>query len=146
MQNILEQVFIEYMLLLRFNALNTSSHHALSRTVAAVQRMMNIRERVKSLSPLQLNNDWEEVRRSILWAGGMRDMPTARPGSGYTGHSFNDYNHCDLTAMNDEVSHNENEGKVVGIHFSNKLGPGIRVASLPEPGPGGDESFRCGCG
>ena len=49
------------------------------------------------------------------------------PGQGYTGHSFNDFNHCDLTAMAGDVAHNENEGKVSGIHFSNKLGRGIEV-------------------
>ena len=30
--------------------------------------------------------------------------------------------------------------QVVGIAFSNRLGPGIRVASLPELGPGGSWS------
>merc|ERR1719353_2883592 len=106
----------------------------------AVQRMLNIRERVKSLKPEQLSADWAEVRRSILWAGGLRDLPSAMPGQGYTGHSFNDFNHCDLTAMAGDVAHNENEGKVSGIHFSNKLGRGIELASLPELGPGGSWS------
>ena len=31
---------------------------------------------------------------------------------GYTGHSFNDYNHVDLTTMRDSASDNENDGKV----------------------------------
>ena len=106
----------------------------------AVQRMLNIRERVKSLKPEQLNADWEETRRSILWAGGLKDLPTAVPGQGYTGHSFNDFNHCDLTAMAGDVAHNENEGKVDGIHFQNRLGRGIEIASLPELGPGGSWS------
>ena len=35
----------------------------------AVTRMLNIRERVKSLTPEQLNGDWSDVRRNILWAG-----------------------------------------------------------------------------
>ena len=39
-----------------------------------------------------------------------------------------------------EVSHNENLGQVNGIHYSNKLGPGIEIASLPELGPGGSWS------
>ncbi len=45
-------------------------------------------------------------------AGGLRDLPDAAPGRGYTGHSFNDYNHCDLTTMNDSVAQNENRGQV----------------------------------
>lgn len=106
----------------------------------AVERMLNIRERVKSLTPEQLNADWETTRRSILWAGGLKDLPNSAPGQGYTGHSFNDFNHCDLTAMVGDVSHNENEGKVSGIHFQNRLGKGIEIASLPELGPGGSWS------
>jgi len=67
----------------------------------AVQRMLTIRERVRSLNSdtRNLNGDWENVRRNILWAGGLKDLPNAAPGAGYTGHSFNDFNHCDLTAM-----------------------------------------------
>jgi len=106
----------------------------------AVQRMYAIRDRVKSLSQDKLNDDWDEVRRTILWAGGLRDLPNARPGYGYTGHSFNDFNHCDLTAMVDDSSDNENLGRVNGIAYSNKLGEGIRIASLPELGPGGSWS------
>lgn len=59
---------------------------------------------------------------------------------GYTGHSFNDYNHVDLTTMNDEQTFNENRGEVKGIALGNKLGEGIRIASLPELGPGGSWS------
>jgi hypothetical protein len=36
-----------------------------------------------------------------------------------------------------DVSDNENRGKVEGIAFGNRLGPGIRVASDPDLGPGG---------
>ena len=107
----------------------------------AVQRLNNIHIRVKSLTQDQLNSDWESVRRSILWAGGLRDLPNAIPGKGYTGHSFNDFNHCDLTPMRGEVSSNENQGRVSGIHQSNQLGPGISIASLPELGPGGSWYF-----
>ena len=64
-----------------------------SRTGTAVERMLAARSRVASLKEEDLNDDWGEVRRKILWAGGLRDLPTARPGQGYTGHSFNDYNH-----------------------------------------------------
>ena len=54
-----------------------------------------------------------DVRRApFLQAGGLKDLPNARPGQGYTGHSFNDSNHCDLTTMQGKVSHNENKGEV----------------------------------
>ncbi len=92
------------------------------------------------LTPVQLNGDWEEVRRKILWAGGLRDLPNNRPGQGYTGHSFNDFNHCDLTAMLGEMAHNDNMGRVPGIAFNNRLGRGIELASLQELGPGGSWS------
>lgn len=103
----------------------------------AVERMMNIRERVRSLTSEQLNGDWNDVRRHLLWAGGLKDLPDALPGRGYTGHSFNDYNHCDLVAMRDNATFNENDGRVARIAFSNQLGPGIRTASIAEVGPGG---------
>jgi len=106
----------------------------------AVTRLNNVHSRVKSLTQDQLNADWSDVRRSILWAGGLKDLPTAIPGQGYTGHSFNDYNHCDLTTMRGDVSSNENNNQVVGIHRSNQLGEGIKIASLPELGPGGSWS------
>ncbi len=106
----------------------------------AVQRLLEIHRRVKSLSHEQLNGDWSHVRRQLLWAGGLRDLPHATPGRGYTGHSFNDYNHCDLTAMLDDVAYEENRGRVAGIHRSNRLGEGIAIASLPELGPGGSWS------
>ena len=106
----------------------------------AVFRMKNIHCRVKSLKSDQLNEDWESVRRHILWAGGFKDLPNNQPGQGYTGHSFNDYNHCDLTPMRDDEAENENGGRVKGIHSSNKLGAGIKIASLTEVGPGGSWS------
>lgn len=106
----------------------------------AVLRLRNSISRVKSLNEDQLNGDWEDVRRNLLWAGGLKDLPNAMPGQGYTGHSFNDFNHCDLTTMLGEVSSNENNGQVAGIHRSNQLGPGIQIASDPELGPGGSWS------
>jgi len=106
----------------------------------AVTRMLGIRERVKSLSSTELSGDWEQVRRKILWAGGLKDLPHAAPGRGYTGHSFNDFNHCDLTAMLKEVTHYDNEGRVAGIAFHNPLGPGIEIASIGELGLGGSWS------
>lgn len=62
---------------------------------------------------------------------------TTRTAQGYTGHSFNDHNHCDLTAMRMSSSHNENEGDLRVIALGNQLGNGIKVASLEEAGPGG---------
>ena len=106
----------------------------------AVQRMLAVRDRVRSLQPAQLNGDWSEVRRHLLWAGGLQDLTDVAPGRGYTGHAFNDFNHVDLTAMLDEQAFNENRGQVQGIHFSNQLGPGVKIASLPELGPGGSWS------
>lgn len=106
----------------------------------AVERMLAARARVASLKKEDLNDAWEEVRRKILWAGGLKDLPKARPGQGYTGHSFNDYNHVDLTCMRDKVSDNENDGSVKRIAIGNQLGPGIRTASLPELGTGGSWS------
>uniref|UniRef100_A0A7S0Q2L4 Uncharacterized protein n=1 Tax=Coccolithus braarudii TaxID=221442 RepID=A0A7S0Q2L4_9EUKA len=108
----------------------------------AVARMLAARERVSSLSHADLSQDWEETRRKILWAAGLKDLPDARPGSGFTGHAFNDSNHCDATCMLGEVSHNLNEGdaRVQGIAVGNRLGPGIEIASLAELGEGGSWS------
>lgn len=105
----------------------------------AVERMMNVRARVAELAKGDdLNQKWEDVRRKILWAGGLKDMPNAIPGQGYTGHSFNDYNHVDLTCM--LPVDNTNQGEVKGIALGNQLGEGVRIASLPELGPGGSWS------
>lgn len=106
----------------------------------AVERLTNVRDRVKVLSAEDLNGNWDDVRRRLLWAGGLRDLPDSVPGQGYTGHSFNDFNHVDLTCMAEQVSDNENDGSVKGIAIGNRLGPGVRVASLPELGPGGSWS------
>ena len=95
----------------------------------AVPRMMAIRERVKSLN-FESSQPWESQRKMILRAGGLKDLQSAVPGEGYTGHSFNDFNHVDLTAMVDEQHDSENEGRVAGIHARNPLGNGIRIASL----------------
>ena len=75
----------------------------------AVTRMRAARARAQAAD---LRGEWEEVRRMILSAGGLKDLPTARPGAGYTGHSFNDWNHCDLTTMVGSVAANENQGQV----------------------------------
>eukprot|EP00501_MAST-03F_sp_TOSAG23-6_P002289 GSMAST32.ASY1.ANO1.2390.1 assembled CDS len=88
----------------------------------AVKRMMSARERVCSFSPATLSKSWQEVRRSM----------------GYTGHSFNDWNHVDATCMLGKVTHFENNGEVQGIALGNRLGRGIEVASIKELGPGAD--------
>eukprot|EP00308_Calcidiscus_leptoporus_P013266 CAMPEP_0119375860 /NCGR_PEP_ID=MMETSP1334-20130426/36965_1 /TAXON_ID=127549 /ORGANISM="Calcidiscus leptoporus, Strain RCC1130" /LENGTH=210 /DNA_ID=CAMNT_0007394265 /DNA_START=57 /DNA_END=689 /DNA_ORIENTATION=+ len=108
----------------------------------AVARMLAARERVGSLSHVDLSGDWEQTRRKLLWAAGLKDLVNARPGMGYTGHAFNDANHCDATCMLGEVSHNLNDGseRVQGIATGNRLGPGIEMASLPELGEGGSWS------
>ncbi len=77
------------------------------------------------------------MRRRLLWAAGLRDITDAPPGQGYTGHAFNDDNHCDATCMLGDVSHNLNDGSVARIAVGNLLGPGIERASLPELGQGG---------
>ena len=101
----------------------------------AVARMLAARERVRALKPEQLSGEWESVRQSLLYCAGLRDMKSAAPGSGYTGHAFNDANHCDATTMLGDVAHNLNEagqGRIAGIAVGNRLGPGIEIASLPE--------------
>jgi len=105
----------------------------------AVERMVAVRERVKKITSAELTNvPWEDVRRKILWAGGLKDLPNAIPGQGYTGHAFNDYNHVDLTCMLNRD--NENDGSVKEISIGNSLGSGIQIASLPELGTGGSWS------
>jgi hypothetical protein len=130
-------------------ALNASSTSPLQQNMTfdkeypgtAVERMLAVRSRVAELTHGDLNGRWEDARRRLLWAGGLRDLPESIPGQGYTGHSFNDYNHVDLTCMAEKVSNNENDGSVMKeIATGNLLGPGIKVASLPELGPGGSWS------
>ena len=97
----------------------------------SVARLKAITERVLSLSQSELDGPWPEVRRRLLWAGGLKDLPS-------TSHAFNDWNHCDLTPMADQVQDESNaDGAVAGISRQNMLGPYIRTASLPDIGPGG---------
>jgi hypothetical protein len=112
----------------------------------AFERMYAIRDRVKGLDPVtDLSAEWQSVRRSILKAGGLKDLANNIPGEGYTGHSFNDYNHCDLTAMKLVHKDNENQGRVAGIAARNPLGRGISIASLGEEDnlPGGGSWSTC---
>ena len=106
----------------------------------AVERLNNVRARVATLTEHDLSGEWEDVRRKILWAGGLKDLPNAEPGQGYTGHSFNDFNHVDLTTMTDGTSDNKNNGEVKQIEIGNFLGDGIRKASIPDLGSGGSWS------
>lgn len=90
----------------------------------SVKRMIKIHKRVLSLSEDELNGDWLIVRQHILTAGGMKDSTTLPQWKGYTGQSFNDFNHCDLTAIrNDEV-------------VWHLLDTGVQITSMAELGPG----------
>ena len=112
----------------------------------AVARMLASRERARSLTKDELSNEWESVRCKVLWAAGLRDLKNVASGQGYTGHAFNDANHCDATTMLGDVAHNLNEAgsnRVQDIAVGNRLGPGIEVASLPELGQGGTWSTWC---
>ena len=58
-----------------------------------------------------------------------------------TSHSFNDFNHVDLTTMITEVQGRHNkDGSVQGISRRNHLKHVITSNSLPELGPGGSWS------
>lgn len=109
----------------------------------AVARLRAVHARVSELAASQsFDGPWIEVRRLLLWAGGLRDLTDVPPGAGYTGHGFNDYNHVDLTTMNDASTFGTNDPSsakyyVPQIAVGNQLGPGIQTASLPELGPGG---------
>mmetsp|Transcript_37573 Transcript_37573/g.63242 ORF Transcript_37573/g.63242 Transcript_37573/m.63242 type:complete len:282 (+) Transcript_37573:273-1118(+) len=103
----------------------------------ATQRLNAAVCRAKSLAPEQLDGEWGQVRRWLLWAAGLRDLSTANRDQGYTGHCFNDAVHCDATTMVAAVSHNTHDGQIRGIEVGSQLGPSIHIASLRELGPGG---------
>lgn len=46
----------------------------------SIIRLNNVHTRVSQLTAEDLNADWPEVRRKLLWAGGLRDLPNAVPG------------------------------------------------------------------
>ena len=105
----------------------------------ADERLETCKNRAKSLTSNELSQDWEAiVRPKLLWAAGLRDLTNVAPGKGNTGHCFNDFNHVDATTMLMQTADNEHDGSVRGIAVGNQLGEGIRAASLPDAGPGGD--------
>mmetsp|Transcript_70113 Transcript_70113/g.111281 ORF Transcript_70113/g.111281 Transcript_70113/m.111281 type:complete len:241 (+) Transcript_70113:48-770(+) len=98
----------------------------------AVTRLRAVLKEVYSID--NLDGPWADVRRQLLAAGGLKEDYS-------TSHAFNDDNHCDLTTMVGEVSHNSNaDGAVAMISRRNLLGPHIEKASLEEHGPGGSWS------
>ena len=100
----------------------------------AVARMLASRERAAPPRLRELGK-WEASQSSSSGRRACATSPTWRP-AGYTGHAFNDANHCDATTML-KVSHNLSEAgkdRVAAIAVGNRLGPGIEVASLPELG------------
>jgi hypothetical protein len=98
----------------------------------AVVRLSSVLKRVNVLDGL--DGPWEDVRRRLLTAGGLKDDMS-------TSHAFNDDNHCDLTTMVESVSFNSNaDGTVAQISRRNLLGPHIQKASLTEHGVGGSWS------
>lgn len=106
----------------------------------AVVRMLNARSRARSMNPHSLSVSWPEARQKILWAAGLKDLQNVPPGKGYTGHSFNDWNHVDATCMLNGTINEENNGRVKGIASRNFLGEGILAASLEDLGEGGSWS------
>ena len=77
-----------------------------------------------------LEGEWEDVRKKVLLAGGLKDFKNRPPGEGNTSHCFNDFNHVDLTAMLGSEQENTHDGSIEGMEVGNQLGPGIAVASL----------------
>lgn len=45
----------------------------------AVARLEAVHARVATLTKEQLSSDWPDARRSLLWAGGLRDLESAVP-------------------------------------------------------------------
>ena len=55
----------------------------------AVERLQNVHRRIADLvqtDPPVLNGPWDAVRRKLLWAGGLRDLPNAAPGQVHSVH------------------------------------------------------------
>ena len=132
----------------------------------ATQRMNTALSMIANLTQTQLDGDWGDIRRSLLQSCGLTDSRNA-VGRGRTTHCFADCascnpsqpqsptpccflsifsltkgcvlpdNHVDCCAMQAALSHNENAGRVAGMHRSNQLGPGITASSIESHGEGG---------
>jgi hypothetical protein len=71
----------------------------------------------------------------------MRDIAIVFPITQVAMHSWlNTVYFYNKNVKVDHASDNENDGSVKGIALGNRLGSGIRVASIPELGPGGSWS------
>jgi hypothetical protein len=48
----------------------------------AVERLQNVHHRIQELvsNNSLIDQEWESIRKQLLWAGGLRDLPNARPG------------------------------------------------------------------
>jgi hypothetical protein len=48
----------------------------------AVQRLQSVHQRVKQLvsEDRLINRPWEDIRKELLWAGGLRDLQNVLPG------------------------------------------------------------------
>ncbi len=57
----------------------------------AVQRLKNVHLRVATLTEEDLSGDWVDVRRKILWAGGLKDLPDSIPGQVSTLNTLDTY-------------------------------------------------------
>jgi hypothetical protein len=49
----------------------------------AMERLQNVHARVRELVETNalVDQPWETIRKKILWAGGLRDLPNAAPGN-----------------------------------------------------------------
>lgn len=92
----------------------------------AVARLAAILSRLHSTdNDALVNKDWEEIRKKLLWIGGL-DYTTE------TSHAFNDDNHCDLTPMMASIKNESNaKGEIAEISSRNFLGNHITRNSLP---------------
>eukprot|EP01051_Picozoa_sp_SAG22_P008000 SAG22_NODE_587_length_8857_cov_5.973167_3_plen_311_part_00 len=102
----------------------------------AEQRLRHARRLVSNLTAAELSGSWPALRLRLLDSCGLAHSLT-RVGGGRTTHCCQDFNHVDCCAMQSSHHHNENEGRVAGMHQSNLLGPGIVAATVTEHGPGG---------
>jgi len=103
----------------------------------ATARLEAARDRARSLG--QLTGDWEGVRKQLLFAAGLADIP------GTTSHCFDDFNHVSATTMLDLTQDNKHDGGVKGMAIGNDLGSGIRSASLHDAKGFEENGSWCTC-